>query len=813
MKKSTLALICVSFVISITQTTAFASSRKENTFVIRNNANQNSNKAIFQNDVEEFTDGLFYIHTDKTKEQIIEETGSFDVFEVYTDGINEYVETNELLISGVRDVYAVFKHINMTDVILGIDSICFPKGFTIYKVKCGVSEIDFLCSKIQDSKLCNAVSINFIYQYKTPTSETSDVLNVMSNGNPDSNPYFDQQWSLYNSSNTLLDINAKEAWNLSKGEGVTIALINNGVQLDHPDLKNNILPSYDVTPAPGIKDGSPKDGDSDGTHCAGIIVGEDNNIGIIGVAPKAKIISIKAANSKYSDSDVSYSSDATVIQGIQKAIDCNVDIIYISTSRLYAEPIFDELFEYAYKYGRYGKGSIIVGTTGVIYDEYPNIKYPGNSPKDIIAVGTINKSGNRHERSAYGNAMDVVAPGDNILTTTLNSAYEFAQSSTFAASFVSGVAALMLSFNPDLTYREVQRIINSTATKLPGYIFTNSADHPDGTWNEEVGYGLVNAFEAVKGTMSINGADVLCDEEVYTVEGMPEGADVYWSFGESGIFYVFPPLEIIDGQGTAQATFKRKGEYQLYIDENGVSHPVLIPYVGTQTIKATVTLNGNSCVLEKEVTMPDPDDQHDMTIKDENVTGQFSRIYWGGDTIPLALSYPVWGASDGDIVWTCVFEPDPDKTPESLRRTITLYGNRIEIPTPVAFSGFVHVTVTKSGECNIGEYVVTVMANIMYIDFTNPASGSVDISVKETAAGTQEGVAAMSADAEVYAEPYMGEYRLELWHEVYGMVREMYVEAGNPTVTMDLGGLPPGWYYVRMIADGEMKAVGKLMVR
>ena len=101
----------------------------------------------------------------------------------------------------------------------------------------------------------------------------------------------------------------------------------------------------------------------------------------------------------------------------------------------------------------------------------------------------------------------------------------------------------------------------------------------------------------------------------------------------------------------------------------------------------------------------------------------------------------------------------------------------------------------------------------MYIDFTNPASGNVDVSVKETAAGTQEGVAAMSADAEVYAEPYMGEYRLELWHEVYGMVREMDVEAGNPTVTMNLGELTPGWYYVRLVADGEMKAVGKLMVR
>ena len=321
-------------------------------------------------------------------------------------------------------------------------------------------------------------------------------------------------------------------------------------------------------------------------------------------------------------------------------------------------------------------------------------------------------------------------------------------------------------------------------------------------------------IHAILNGTSINGADVLCDEEVYTLKGLPEGADVYWSFGESGVAYVFPPLEIIDGQGTAQATFKRKGEYQLYIDENGVSHPVLIPYVGTQTIKATVTLNGNSCVLEKEVTMPDPEDELDMRIRDVNQTGLLPLMYFGGATIELALRTPVDEETARNIEWECVLEPDPNSTPASLGMTMTFTGNSVEIPTPLAFTGTVRVTATNTAACNnTGTFTTEVIASVMYIDFTNPTSGSVDVSVKETAAGTQEGVAAMSADAEVYAEPYMGEYRLELWHEVYGMVREMDVEAGNPTVTMDLGGLTPGWYYVRLIADGEMKAVGKLMVR
>ena len=804
---SALTLIVYACLTHVTSAQSLAFLRKANIYVVRDKSGSLSRIAD-RDTLKEFDHGLFYLNTDIEKEQLIDKIGTYDVYDVYTDGTNEAVETNEILISGATDVMELFDKLNLSDEVTSVDSIWFSDEFVIYKVKCAVPDVRGLCKQINQSGLCKKASPNTAYKIK---KGISNAQNVSSNA-PNADNFFEYQWALYNPSNQLLDMDVLDAWKLSKGANTKIALLTDGVQLDHPDLKNNLLQGFNVTSENGSFNGeSSSVYDVGGTEEAGIIAAEDNNIGIVGVAPEAKIIPIKVAHS----TDEYYHKTYTewMIEAYKIAYENGADII--STSWYHIgdddDDVFDDVFDYICKYGRNGKGSVIVCTSGA-KSPYNKVIYPATSEKDPIVVGAISKDGKRLDHSNYGVGLDVVAPGSDIYTT-IGSEYINRTTKYSNVGFVSGVAALMLSFNPDLTYREVQRIINSTATKLPEYTFTNSADHPDGTWNEEVGYGLVNAFEAVKGTMRIEGADVLCDEDVYTLEGMPEGAEVYWSFGESGIFYVFPPLEIIDGQGTAQATFKRKGEYQLYIDESGASHPVLIPYVGTQTIKATVTLNGNSCVLDKEVTMPDPDDQHDMTIKDENVTGQFSRIYWGGDTIPLSLLYPVWGASDDDIVWTCVFEPDPDKTPESLERTITLYGNRIEIPTPVAFSGFVHVTVTKSGECNIGEYVVTVMANIMYIDFTNPANGSVDVSVKEAAAGTQEGVDVMSANAEAYAEPYMGEYRLELWHEVYGMVREMDVEAGNPTVTMDLGGLTPGWYYVRMIADGEMKAVGKLMVR
>ena len=318
----------------------------------------------------------------------------------------------------------------------------------------------------------------------------------------------------------------------------------------------------------------------------------------------------------------------------------------------------------------------------------------------------------------------------------------------------------------------------------------------------------------------IEGSSKLCDVETYSIRNVPEGATVEWDSGLiPGMMYQYLPIILVSGQGTPEATFRRGGRSLVHFDpETGQVESTEIDYhVGDWTIKATVTLNGNTYVMEKTLTMPE---DKNLNIKDANSTSIFPITYFGGAEIKLALINPVdLLYSMRYIKWSIKYVPSSG-VPAELGKTEVKYGNSVTLQTSEMFGGTIEATVTDLGGCpsNTSTYSVKVIASVIQIKYTNPASGSVDISVVKQAGTAQEGsggatVMSASASQQAYEEPYMGEYRLELWHEVYGMVREMDVEAGNPTVTMDLGGLTPGWYYVRIIADGEMKAVGKLMVR
>ena len=321
---------------------------------------------------------------------------------------------------------------------------------------------------------------------------------------------------------------------------------------------------------------------------------------------------------------------------------------------------------------------------------------------------------------------------------------------------------------------------------------------------------------AVSSLFSILGSSNICDEETYTIEGLPEGAEVYWSFGDGLSYAMFPPLEIIDGQGTAQATFKRGGEREMILVGPGqIEYGDLIPYVGTQTIRARVTLNGSMYMLEKEVTMEEiitPDIAGAAKIGTVAPPGTVLAMWLQGQAKTLSCTRVSYftQAQVNNVRWT-VTQPNGD---------VEYYSGTSITVTPNSI-GRLSVTVTDGNQCHLANSCTAqyqIHGFMMQLDYSNPASGSVDISVVKQAKTEHDESAGTSAIStasaqQVYEEPYMGEYRLELWHEVYGMVREMDVEAGNPTVTMDLGGLTPGWYYMRLIADGEMKAVGKLMVR
>ena len=116
--------------------------------------------------------------------------------------------------------------------------------------------------------------------------------------------------------------------------------------------------------------------------------------------------------------------------------------------------------------------------------------------------------------SCYGDSLDVVAPGIHVPTTTINGGYTrvFGGTSS-AAPHVAGVAALVLSVNPCLTREEVKYVIESTCTKIRPdlYVYGNDPNHPNGTWNIEVGYGLVNAYAAVQLAQQLGGYTYIKD--------------------------------------------------------------------------------------------------------------------------------------------------------------------------------------------------------------------------------------------------------------------------------------------------------------
>ena len=341
-------------------------------------------------------------------------------------------------------------------------------------------------------------------------------------------PYYSNQWGLkntgqYNSNHTGLDINVEEAWNITKGDNVKVAIYDHGFEMNHPDLASNTFGNgFDA--ATGTSPSKVRG--NHGTACAGIIGAiHDNNLGITGISPESDIISISIRLKDY-DTPIQLAS------GFNWAWQNGVEIISNSWGGYAPSNIITDAIYTAINKGRNGKGCIIVFASG--NENNTNIRYPGSAIPDILVVGAMSPCGERKNPnscdtesswgSCYGNQLDVVAPGVLIPTTDrraingYNPIYSLHKLSggvlvsndysdrnyttwfngtSSAAPHVAGVAALILSVNPNLKVEEVNDIIESTAQKTGTYNYTIKNNRPNGTWNIEMGYGLIDAYEAV----------------------------------------------------------------------------------------------------------------------------------------------------------------------------------------------------------------------------------------------------------------------------------------------------------------------------
>lgn len=279
-------------------------------------------------------------------------------------------------------------------------------------------------------------------------------------------PYYSQQWGPQN-------IKANLAWDKvthAQRAGVTIAVLDTGINANHEDLQASIVPGYNFID----NNNNPVDGHGHGTHVAGIAAAITNNgKGIAGVAGGAKIMPVKVMN------DSGSGDYASIINGIKYAADHGAQVISMSLGGPGYSQAMQDAIDYAIS-----RGASVVAASG---NSNSAVAFPGNCD-GVITVGAVGSNNQRASFSNYGPEMDVVAPGVNIISSYKGNAnsYTAMSGTSMATPFVAGVTALVRAANPNLTSAQVTQIIDQAATDLGTAGFDNY-----------YGYGLVDASKAV----------------------------------------------------------------------------------------------------------------------------------------------------------------------------------------------------------------------------------------------------------------------------------------------------------------------------
>jgi subtilisin family serine protease len=356
-----------------------------------------------------------------------------------------------------------------------------------------------------------------------------------------------QQWNLHNYGQFYslrdIDINAYEAWLYTKGKGIKVALIDDGFDVGHEDLKDAFIGGYDVIKkTSNIAPNNPYE--FHGTLCAGLIAARMNDLGIIGVAPEADLYGVKLlSNDQNGEPLPIYTSD--IVHAFLAAKEADVISCSWGTYNV-ADSVREIINELAYN-GRNGKGLPIVFASG--NDGMPQYYWENDESalKSVIAVGAITNLGEHPWYSNYGSSLDFVAPSGGgtlkIATTDLRGRgglaigiyghpdYAYAVDDTgfngtsAAAPQVSGVIALMLARDPGLTRDEIIEILKSTAKKVGDIPYYNGR-------NDYFGYGLVDAEGAVR--------EVIKRKVEATVRGKKYRVDGYFvHFGEKAFDWIY----------------------------------------------------------------------------------------------------------------------------------------------------------------------------------------------------------------------------------------------------------------------------------
>lgn len=313
------------------------------------------------------------------------------------------------------------------------------------------------------------------------------------------------------------DVNAEIVWggyedatdvdtNRPHGGGIKVCIIDTGCDYTHVDLGDNYIYGYDFEGDGVTPDDNPMDESNSGhgTHVAGIVAMKDSEIGYIGIAPHVSFYMLRIKEEDIPSSQV--------IAALNWAIDNDMDIISMSFGAWYDEwyvPWEDwEITSISDRLHVANQTGIVLVAAAGNYLNYPghptDVMFPACYPA-VISVGAVNSEFYRanvsntgtwgscygdRDPELFGDELDLVAPGVDIISTTYGNTWSELNGTSFACPIVAGVCALMLSKNPNLTPDQIRTILRNTAEKVGGVTYEDG-------WHQEYGYGMVDAEAAV----------------------------------------------------------------------------------------------------------------------------------------------------------------------------------------------------------------------------------------------------------------------------------------------------------------------------
>ena len=282
-------------------------------------------------------------------------------------------------------------------------------------------------------------------------------------------PVITQQWA-------LADIHAYEAWDITTGGSITIALLDTGVSRSHPDLSSKLLQGYDFY----NNDNDPSDDEGHGTYTAGVAAASsDNGTGIAGICWGCKILPIKVLGSR------GQGDDATIAQGVRWAVDQGARIISMSLGGPDDTDVMRDAVQYAHE-----RNALVIAASGNGQAEGNAPNYPAAYPS-VLAVSATNSNDGVTGFSTTGSFVDIAAPGVGLWSTIWRrdqgDSYGVENGTSASCPHVAGAAALALTLRPDLSADQLAELLELGADDqgAPGK-------------DPEYGYGRLNLLRTVQ---------------------------------------------------------------------------------------------------------------------------------------------------------------------------------------------------------------------------------------------------------------------------------------------------------------------------